>query len=200
MAQRAEPPDSLDDFPTPPWATRALLEFIGQDFELKKQVAWEPAANRGFMLRTLAEVFGTAYGSDIADYGDGHPIHDFLSDQYLPNAPEPDWIISNPPFRTAAKFAEIAIGLAPNSALFCRLQWLEGAKRYRQLWEFMPPSYVLVFADRVPLVRGRYDPQVSSATAYAWFIWNIEHAYSNPILHWIPPGTRRRLENKETDA
>ena len=26
MAQRAEAKDSLDDFPTPPWATRALID------------------------------------------------------------------------------------------------------------------------------------------------------------------------------
>ena len=28
MAQRAELKNSLDDFPTPPWATRALLEHV----------------------------------------------------------------------------------------------------------------------------------------------------------------------------
>ena len=28
MAQRIEPADSLDDFPTPPWATRALLKIL----------------------------------------------------------------------------------------------------------------------------------------------------------------------------
>lgn len=28
MARRIEPPDSLDWFPTPPWATRALLELV----------------------------------------------------------------------------------------------------------------------------------------------------------------------------
>ena len=28
MAQRHEAKDSLDDFPTPPWATRALLERV----------------------------------------------------------------------------------------------------------------------------------------------------------------------------
>lgn len=28
MAQRAEAHDSLDDFPTPPWATRALIEHV----------------------------------------------------------------------------------------------------------------------------------------------------------------------------
>jgi hypothetical protein len=28
MAQRIEAQDSLDDFPTPPWATRALIEHV----------------------------------------------------------------------------------------------------------------------------------------------------------------------------
>lgn len=28
MAQRIEAKDSPDDFPTPPWATRALCEYI----------------------------------------------------------------------------------------------------------------------------------------------------------------------------
>ena len=27
-AQRIEPKDSPDDFPTPPWATRALIEYV----------------------------------------------------------------------------------------------------------------------------------------------------------------------------
>jgi len=31
MAQRFEAKDSLDDFPTPPWATRALLEHVIPD-------------------------------------------------------------------------------------------------------------------------------------------------------------------------
>ena len=30
MQQRKEPHDSLDDFPTPPWATRALCEVIAK--------------------------------------------------------------------------------------------------------------------------------------------------------------------------
>ena len=33
MAQRHESLDSLDDFPTPPWATRALLEHVIGDEE-----------------------------------------------------------------------------------------------------------------------------------------------------------------------
>ena len=50
MQQRIEPPDSLDYFPTPPWAARALCEFLaspapeGGGEDLRGQTCWEPAA------------------------------------------------------------------------------------------------------------------------------------------------------------
>ena len=56
MAQRREPPDALDYFPTPPWATRALfrhvlpvlgVEAIGR--------VWEPACGEGHMAAVIAE-------------------------------------------------------------------------------------------------------------------------------------------------
>ena len=44
MAQRAEAFDSLDDFPTPPWATRALIEHVlgGRD-QVASLSCFEPA-------------------------------------------------------------------------------------------------------------------------------------------------------------
>ena len=42
MAQRIEPADSADLFPTPPWATRALVEWISsQDMRVWEQSVWE---------------------------------------------------------------------------------------------------------------------------------------------------------------
>jgi hypothetical protein len=65
MAQRGEPRDSLDDFPTPPWATRALCEkLIGAGHDLTGMSEWEPARGQGYMARPLAEYFGTVYASD----------------------------------------------------------------------------------------------------------------------------------------
>lgn len=59
MARRQEARDSLDDFPTPPWGTRALCRFLdAQGYLIAGQDAWEPAANRGYMVRPLAESFG----------------------------------------------------------------------------------------------------------------------------------------------
>src|SRR5215472_16213237 len=50
MAQRAELKNSLDDFPTPPWATRALIEHVvvGKS-ALSSMTCLEPACGRGHM-------------------------------------------------------------------------------------------------------------------------------------------------------
>jgi hypothetical protein len=56
MAQRREPPDALDYFPTPPWATRALfrhvLPALGVDSIGR---AWEPACGEGHMASVIVE-------------------------------------------------------------------------------------------------------------------------------------------------
>ena len=58
MQQRSEPHDSLDDFPTPPWATRALCGWIeDQGHLLFDKTCREPAANRGHMVMPLQEAF-----------------------------------------------------------------------------------------------------------------------------------------------
>ena len=80
MQRRLEPKDSFDDFPTPPWATRALIEYVIGREQVKDQTCWEPAANRGYMSRALQEYFQYVIESDIVDYGDRiGSSFDFLS-------------------------------------------------------------------------------------------------------------------------
>ncbi len=56
MAQRTEAMDSLDDFPTPPWATRALFEHaLDVGGELRLQSCLEPACGVGHMGKVLKE-------------------------------------------------------------------------------------------------------------------------------------------------
>ena len=81
MQRRSEPHDSLDDFPTPPWATRALCEFLlltasDPELLLSELTCREPAANRGHMVRPLREFFDEVRGSDVHDYGAGFPVND----------------------------------------------------------------------------------------------------------------------------
>jgi hypothetical protein len=78
MAQRFESLDNLDDFPTPPWATRALCEYLTRmGLELGFMSVWEPACGRGHMARPFTEYFGTVHASDIHPYGHG-AVFDFF--------------------------------------------------------------------------------------------------------------------------
>ena len=100
MAQRVEQADSLDDFPTPPWATRALVTHYF-DQSVADASVWEPACGRGHMAQVLHEYFATVRAGDIFDYGYGE-VQDFLTG--LAALRSVDWVITNPPFRLAEDF------------------------------------------------------------------------------------------------
>jgi hypothetical protein len=211
MAQRVEPHDSLDDFPTPPWATRALIERVlwpcGDGFNprarMRAMTVWEPACNRGFMARPLAEYFARVVRSDVHDYSAEYAGQERVCDFLFPGSEPPmlaarpaDWIVTNPPFRLAAEFALRAFALAPQGvALFVRTAFTEGAERYRTLFRPHPPSFVAQFVERVPLVKGRCDPNASTATAYCWIVWmDGEGGRETGTRYlWIPP-CRKALE------
>lgn len=195
MQQRSEPHDSLDDFPTPPWATRALCEWLtDQGYPLHLQSCREPSANRGHMVRPLLESFGMVLASDVHDYGAGYPIRDYLFGP-ASHLSRTDWTVSNPPFRLAEQFIERALDLSTiGVAVILRSAFLESIGRYERLFEQRPPSNILQFAERVPMVKGRVDPEAASATAYAWLVWR--KGETGTRLHWIAP-CRKRLERAE---
>lgn len=195
MAQRSEPHDSLDFFPTPPWASRALCEWLGPR-ETMKAYCLEPACGEGHMARPLSEYFQGVEAWDIHDYGYGG-VADFL---FAPEGRLADWIITNPPFRLAEQFVTHALSRSGDGvAMLCRSVFMESGQRYRSLFKADPPSDVLVFCERVPMLKGRLDRKASSATSYAWFVWRWR-APEGTHLHWIPPGTRKRLERDEDYA
>src|SRR3974390_1738391 len=101
MAQRAEHKKSLDDFPTPPWATRALVEKVIGAETVRNLTCLEPACGRGHMSVALAEYFSTAESRDVFDYGFG-AVADFLKAKQPKGSV--DWVITNPPFRLAEEF------------------------------------------------------------------------------------------------
>jgi hypothetical protein len=202
MGSRVEPSDSLDYFPTPPWATRALIEKVmpqlGRRGDLHRQMAWEPACGEGHIAEVLAEYFGEVAASDIHDYGYGDAVLDFLHDGAVP--PDADWIITNPPFgdKTEA-FVLKAMRLARiGVAMFVRLQWLETVGRYEAIFRDAPPTMIAFFAERVPLCKGRWDPEGDTATAYIWLVWVKGAAPRAPF--WIPPGCRESLSRADDVA
>ena len=198
MASRQEPADSLDFSPTPPWATRALIERVFPQLRMHadfaKQSVWEPACGEGHMAEVLREYAGNLFASDVHDYGYAD-THDFLGDG--PHG-EADWIITNPPFGDKAeKFALRALNLAKvGVAIFARLQWLETIGRYERLFREQPPTLIAFFCERVNLCMGRWEPDGGTATAYIWLVWIKGRAPRAPF--WIPPGCQEAF-TREND-
>lgn len=192
MSQRIEAHDSLDFFPTPPWATRALCEWLQtiEGAKLYDMTAWEPACGADDMARPLREFFARVLSTDVHDYGFGDRL-DFLWP--TPGLSTRDWIITNPPFRLGEQFATAAVARARRGvALLVRTAFLESADRYDALYRPAPPSDILQFVERVPMFKGRLDRHGSSATAYCWLVWRKGEA-SGTRFHWIAP-CRKRLE------
>lgn len=220
MQQRREARDSLDFFPTPPWATRALCEALVQEgFDLGSAYALDPACGAGDMQRALAEYFGQAFASDVHDYGDEwrgagglYAVCDYLIPAARPDwlkRVRTDWIITNPPFRLAEDFVRLALSEARvGVAMLVRSAFLEGQGRYRRLYADHPPALILQFTDRVVMAGGRLrDPDLpyldpasgtikrpSTATAYAWIVWHPANAIRpQPRFGWVHPGARAHL-------
>lgn len=192
MQRRVEAHDSLDDFPTPPWATRALCEFLRSgppSMPLDMWTCREPAANRGHMVAPLRESFCAVDAADVHDYGAGFRQEDYL---FGPSPDPVDWTITNPPFRLAEQFIDRAYASSRvGVAVIVRAAFLEGQGRFERLFSVNPPAYVLQFTERVVMHKGRLAPEGSTATAYAWLVWIKRE--TNTRLRWIPP-CRKRLE------
>lgn len=194
MQQRKEPHDSLDFFPTPLWATRALCEHVlGGGDALSMYDVWDPACGEGHMARALGEYFAVVHASDVHPYGYGK-VADFLrpGSEHIGARPSPDWIITNPPFRLGTDFVERAWDMATKGvAILVRTAFLEGVERYGRLYKNQPPTIIAQFTERVAMFKGRVDRLGSSATAYCWLVWTWNNGRSE--FHWIPP-CRKQLE------
>ena len=194
MSQRVEACDSPDDFPTPPWATRALIEHVIGAKQIAEMSCLEPACGAGHMVKVLRDYFAEVRFADANYYGFG-PVRDFLSYPYETNAV--DWVITNPPFRLAEDFTQRALDVARvGVAMLVRSVFLESVGRYERLFSKSPPAIFAQFVERVPMVKGRLDKKASTATGYAWLVWKHENSDQTRV-NWIPP-CRKRLE-KEGD-
>ena len=170
MSHRDPNADDTDFFPTPCWGARVGGELIKRIDPLARS-AWEPACGAGHMVHGLKDYFDFVGASDKYVY-DRNPVFDFVAGA---DGEEPytcDWIVTNPPFAPLSTFIQRAHRRARRGcAMLVRLAALEGVGRYRLLYHTCPLTFSVPFAERLPMVKGRYDPDQSSAAAYAWFIF-----------------------------
>ena len=185
-----------DYYATEPTAVKFLLEQ-----EQFSHHIWECACGEGHISKVLEEQGYDVYSSDLIyrGYGDDKPF-DFLKDR-LDNF-DGD-IITNPPYKFAQEFVERAVETVKDGrrvAMFLKLTFLETQSR-RLLFDKYPPRTVYVFSGRVRCGKNgdfydrdkngciKYDTKgepklVSSAVAYAWFVWE-KGFKGSPIIKWI---------------
>lgn len=170
-----------DFYPTPAWATYALIEN-----ECFSGTIWEPACGDGAMSKVLKKTGCKVRSTDLYERGYGKGRIDFLrSSRRCAN------IITNPPFHSAQEFAEQALRLADEKvALLLRLAFLESAHRARTIFSKSPPSRVWVFSERITFYKAGAARRGSGTTAYAWFVWD-QRDEGPTQLKWIKPGFRK---------
>lgn len=178
-SSRANGTRSENDFyPTPEWATQALL-----DREKFKGSIWEPACGDGAMSKVfLKNGYCSVVSSDLVDRGyEAGIVRDFLSSKYEANN-----IITNPPYALALDFVLHAKECATHKiAMFLKTVFLEseGRKAMFQDKEF-PLRTVYQFSKRVTLYKDGKKMKNSGMIAYAWFVWDRGYE-GNPMIEWI---------------
>jgi len=170
--------DGPDFYPTPAWATHALID--NEDF---RGDIWESACGNGAMSEVLETTGNRVISSDLIYRGYGEGDQDFL--ETLRKAPN---IVTNPPYNAAEGFVKSGLERAEKKfALLLRLAFLEGANRQRTIFTEAPPSRVWVFSERITFYPAGAVQKGTGTTAYAWFVWDKEAAGATE-LRWFKPG------------
>ena len=172
---------SHDYYATEPKAVELLL-----DEETFSPLIWECACGEGHLSKAIEKAGYSVISTDIVYRGYGTPAPiDFLS--YREEGSFNGDIITNPPYKYALEFVKQALQIITKHhkvAMFLKLTFLEGQKRKAFFIE-NPPKTVYVSSSRLLCAKnGEFEKYESSATAYAWYVW--EKGYSgNPIIKWI---------------
>lgn len=167
----------LDYYGTDPKSTRALL-----GVESFTDYIWEPAAGHHLIANVLRNAGYDVRTTDIADYGFGDEKLDFLNYEGTFDGD----IVTNPPYGLSTEFAVKALEVVKPGrkvAMFLRLLFLEGNKRYENLFKENPPKVIYVFMNRQVSDKND-DFDHGSAVAYAWFVWE-KGWKGNPEIKWI---------------
>ena len=189
-AKRRADLDGPDFFPTPAWATHALVENEAFEGEV-----WECACGDGEMARVLEQAGYNVRATDLYPRGYGEPGVDFLN-----ATAKTDNIVTNPPYNVAEAFVAQGLNLARHKfALLLRLAFLEGANRANTIFLQHPPSRVWIFAERITFYMKDAARAGSGTTAYAWFVW--DKAHKGPTqLNWFKPGLKARFTSPSSAA
>lgn len=184
-----------DYYATPTAEVTNILEALGYDFS--GQTILEPCIGGGHMVAGIQEYLNAhkqtaaaLKGTDFKDRGFRSNIWqlqyglDFLDDDYPIAAA--DIVIMNPPYATLEPFLIRALEIAQDKLIvLCRMQVLEGASRYENIFKENPPTAIYQYVDRIQCWKGGIKPSGSSAQGYCWLVWEKNKPAAAPTLHWV---------------
>ena len=183
----------LDLYETPAVAVEALLRS-----ERIPHCIWEPAAGRGAIVRVLRDRGHAVIASDLIAYDFAlHFQRDFLEMTKAPAGVES--IVTNPPFRCAARFVAKALELCPRVFMLLRLAFYEAGELGNKRLDRHLRALVLdggklarihVFRLRLPMMhRDQWaGKKANSGMAFGWFVWDHDHTGPTTIdrISWKP--------------
>lgn len=146
-----------DYYATDPIAIDKLLEV-----EKPRRFIWECACGGGHLSERLTERGYDVFNSDIKNrgYAKQHLVLDFLKQEGKLFSFEHD-ILTNPPYKYATEFVLKALELLHGGCkcyMFLKLTFLEGKRRYIELFRDTPPAAFTSFPSAF------YAPKTQSLT------------------------------------
>ena len=155
-----------DFYATDPLALTKLLKY-----ETFNKNVWECACGVGNLSEVLKEYGYEVYSTDLIDRGYQDKCLNFLEFEGTFNGD----IITNPPFMYATEFILKSLESIPfgnKVAMFMKLTYLTGKRRFKEIYSKYPPSKVYIFSSRVTCSKNNIPNGFKGgAIDYAWFIW-----------------------------
>lgn len=169
-----------DFYATDPQAMRDLLKHESFSPDI-----WEPACGEGNLSEVLKKAGYNVYSTDLIDRGYQDEILDFLES----NRTFDGDIITNPPFKYTNEFILKGLeSLKPGHkmALFLKINYLSGKKRYKEIYSKFPPQRVYVFTGRRACSKNNLPEgfKRNNAMCFCWYIWEKDK-FAPCELKWI---------------
>ena len=172
-----------DLYNTPEVALDKLMDFAGLN---KYQNILEPCNGIGKISNYLKNLGYHIYTNELYEHSSSDFSDDFLAplDEVTYNIKNYDVIVTNPPYKLAKEFVLRGFEIAREQYLLLRLSFLEGQKRYQELFSKKHLKGVYIFTARITCSEGIEETPTANSVTYCWLHFDREFV-GQPTLYWI---------------
>ncbi|SDQ99105.1 hypothetical protein SAMN05519103_00329 [Rhizobiales bacterium GAS113] len=181
--------EANDHYVEPAWCSERLFEL---PLFRPGMMILDPACGFGTIVESAMRAGMCGFGSDVIPRWRAIPdragYYDPREFEEMWPSREFDAIVSNPPFKVAREFAELAIERSGVlAALLLPANWVQGMRRSRWL-AASPLHSVLFICPRPSMPPGHVilagGKPGNGTTDYAWFIW-VKGYDGTPQIGWL---------------